>query len=79
MAKKNVKRLDPRAFIKAWQTSETLKEVCEKTGLSMRSIRFRGFFYRRKNLKLKTLRHGNFGDAVYDWKALAAYADSFKN
>ena len=41
------------AFIVAWQTSNSYKEVEEKTGMSYNTINVRGHAYRKKGIPLK--------------------------
>jgi len=43
----------PEAFVTAWQTSESIKQVVEKTGITEGSVRFRGSRYRKLGVGLK--------------------------
>lgn len=48
-------RLTPAEFIQAWQTSETLAEVAEKTGLPKNNCYSRAGYYRTKGVPLKKI------------------------
>jgi len=65
------KTVTPEAFIRAWQVSDNLDEVVERTGLSKNAIWKRVYAYREKGISLKECRRAR----TTDWTKLAALAD----
>lgn len=64
----------PEDFVRIWQTSDTIEEVCEKSKMNLNRARSRAANYRKKGVKLK-----HFGRAyVNDWDALAKVADDYR-
>lgn len=59
-------------FIEIWQTSSSMKEVCEKTGLKEPSAYTRARGYRAKGIPLK-----QFKKVRNDWGQLRELAMSF--
>lgn len=55
-----VRKVGPSAtkFCQAWQNSENLKEVCEKTGMDSLSASQRAVNYRKKGVNLKCFQKG---------------------
>ena len=46
----------PEGFIRAWQTSNSIREVAEKTGLKNGAVRSRGLYYQIRGIPLKGMR-----------------------
>ena len=62
----------PEQFVRAWQTSNSPREVAEKLGMTPSSVSARATFYRvAKVVPLKLFRRGKKGT---DWQALAQLA-----
>ena len=59
-------------FIKVWQTSSSLAEVCERLGRPPVHMSARASQYRRKGIALKSFGRGG----PVDWDAMAAFAAS---
>lgn len=68
-------KADAKSFIKAWQTSERVEEVVRKLGISKWAAYTRSGNFRRKRIRLKSMKCA----PNYDWKALAKYAESFNS
>lgn len=63
----------PEAFIEAWQTSNSTKEVCEKLGLKNAvSAAARASRMRKNGVPLKHF--DPRGGVAYDWRALKELA-----
>ena len=62
-------RVSAEEFVRAWQTSNSMVEVAEKTGMSIVAVSSRVAMYRRKGVPLKPYRIRKI-----DWEALASYA-----
>jgi hypothetical protein len=62
--------LSAKEFIYAWQNSDSIKEVCKRTGLKDGTVRTRAYNYRNKGIPLKQLTSGS----TRDWDELASYA-----
>ena len=71
MSKK--KKCTPREFVEAWQSSESVPEVAEKTGLTIPACRGRVSSYRKHGVPLRKMRTGA-GRKKTDWSALADFA-----
>lgn len=56
-------------FVKVWQSSASVSQVVERTGLRLGVVRSRAGWLRRKGVSLKRYRHRE------DFQALAALAD----
>jgi len=55
----------PEQFVKAWQESESVKEVSEKTGIPTATASGRARDYRERGIPLKMMRRGrNFLDVA---------------
>lgn len=68
------KTVSPKAFVHAWQTSNSAKEVAEKTGMELAAVRARAHYYRtEKNVPLKRMPKG--GRKPNDWSEIADYAE----
>lgn len=66
---------EARAFVHAWQTSRSLREVCEKTGLAELSASVRAARYRDHGVVLKRFgANKSNGPDQIQWDALAEYA-----
>lgn len=48
----------PEEFVKIWQSSQTAKEIAEKTGSTPGNVCARAYHYRKKGVKLKMLNSG---------------------
>ena len=70
---KNHKRISAKEFIRIWQTSKTLDDVCDHFGLSKSSASTRATNFRTKGVMLKSFNSSRKGT---DWKAMADYANS---
>ncbi len=57
MRRKNWGAVSARQFIKAWQNSESMREVYMKTGMSHSAIGMRANKYRKRDIPLKALGH----------------------
>jgi hypothetical protein len=55
-APRNDWNITPEAFITAWQTSDTVEEVCEKTGMPKPIVLARASAYRRSGINMKHMR-----------------------
>ena len=60
----------PAEFIEVWQTSDTLDEVAERTGLHKAAVSSRAWIYRKKGIPLKKLKW----PAHFDWGELGELA-----
>ena len=60
----------PEEFIQAWQSSATLDEVKEKTGMPRANCHTRATYYRTKGIPLKAI----VRTRKIDWVALADLA-----
>ena len=67
-------KLSPKEFIQIWQSSQTLDEVVERTGMFKTSVNSRAYGYRRKGVPLKKFK-ATRGVSEYDWGSLAEYAE----
>jgi len=65
-------RVEAREFISAWQTSESVSEVAEKTGLQEGSCQTRAAKYRTQGIQLKHMPRG--GGSRLDIDDLNAFA-----
>ena len=65
------KPLTPEEFVRLWQTSPTLADFCEKTGMKRRTASLRAAIYRRRGVPLKPFPRGL---ATIDAPALARLA-----
>lgn len=75
--RKNTVKVSPEQFIYAWQTSESVDEVQQKTGLTVEVIYSRSTSYRREGVPLKKFPRRSAKANKRDWGALASYAESF--
>ena len=73
----NTKKLTPEEFVKVWQTSESIREVCDKTGLTNGGANSRALLYRKNGVPLKRFPRGGTVPRL-DYKALAKLASSIK-
>jgi response regulator of citrate/malate metabolism len=64
-------------FVRAWQTSETIEEVCQKTGMTRISCRQRAYQLRKKEVPLKKV-VGGIGGRKVDYDALKKLAESLE-
>jgi hypothetical protein len=48
-------RVSPEDFVVVWNTSKTVREVVERTGMSFPAVRTRARNYRKKGVKLTDL------------------------
>jgi hypothetical protein len=71
-----MKEFTPEEFVRAWQTSKIIKEVCERTGLSKIQASNRASYYRKKGIPLKKFSRGWEN---LDIPALTALAESLAN
>ncbi len=71
--KKTRVAVSPEAFVRAWQSSKTVDEVAQKTGLDLRAARQRASIYRKKGVPLQRFAGGRFSKP--DWAALTALAE----
>lgn len=62
--------VSPMEFVAAWQESESVREVCEKTGLSYSQVHQRAYAYRTKGVPLKRFKRGN----ALNWDDLKEFA-----
>lgn len=62
--------VSPMEFVAAWQESESVREVCEKTGLSYSKVHQRAYAYRLKGVPLKRYTRGN----ALNWDDLKDFA-----
>jgi len=62
-------------FVKAWQSSGSLKEVADKLGISRNNVSNRAAYYRKKGVRLKTISRSSSG-AKIDVEALNKICDS---
>lgn len=53
-----ITKATPEDFVRAWQTSDSIKSVMEITGLSYTSVSRRVSDYRKKGINLKKMKHG---------------------
>jgi hypothetical protein len=58
-----LKKVDNRQFIEAWQTSETVQQVCDTTGLKKGSAYSRAFRLRQLGVNLKKMTTKNQREA----------------
>jgi hypothetical protein len=65
-------KISAEDFVTAWQTSHSLEEVAEKTGLLKGTASARAAYYRKRGVGLKLYRRG--GPPI-DIKALASLAN----
>ena len=73
MAKTTKKHVSMEAFMTAWERSNSVAEVSEKTGIKTASVIARGSQYRAKGLDLKHFpRGGGARLNIEDAKALLA-------
>lgn len=47
--------VSPQEFVRTWQTSETVKGVCQKLKMPSSAVVSRAFNYRKRGIKLKQL------------------------
>ena len=71
------KKCTPQEFVKAWQSSEGVLQVAEKTGLTIIAVRGRAASYRRHGVPLHKMTRGA-GRKKTDWTALADLAKKIK-
>jgi hypothetical protein len=63
-------------FIRVWQTSRTVREVCSRLGMSRATVKQRAWRYRNwHGVPLKELEFDPAIEADVDWEALAKYAE----
>ena len=62
----------PEEFIKVWQTSKTLDEVAERTGIEKNAAAAKASGYRKKRVPLKRFKE------PLDWERLAELAKEIK-
>jgi len=60
------KRLTPETFVTVWQTSVSLEEFCNRTGMKRNSAAVRASFYRKKGVALKKMKRGGGGRKPID-------------
>ncbi|KKK56234.1 hypothetical protein LCGC14_3066570 [marine sediment metagenome] len=61
-------------FVKAWQSSSSIKEVANKLGLSSNNVSNRAAYYRKKGVRLKIMPR-RFGGPRIDIEALNKLCD----
>lgn len=66
-------KLTPEYFIAIWQSSKSIAEVLERTGMLPSAVRARVSIYRKRGVPLKKMQ-GNKGK-TRDWAALARFAE----
>ena len=70
--------VDAKTFIEVYQTSESVAEVAERTGLATHTVSQRASLYRKKhNIALKQMPNAGAG-ARNDWEELRALANSLR-
>jgi len=69
--------MEHKEFIKIWQTSSSMKEVVEKTGMGYNTVAARARRYRKKGIPLKPYPRGFQPTGNID--ELKEYAQSFLN
>lgn len=69
-------KISPEQFIYIWQTSESVDEVQQKTGLTVEVIYSRSTSYRREGVPLKKFQRRSAKTNKRNWGALASYAES---
>jgi len=69
-------KVDARTFVEAWQTSNSVDEVAQKTGLPKKYCSSRASTYRKRGVPLKRMTHTPRGGE--DWQELADFARTFK-
>tara|TARA_B100000131_G_scaffold145668_1_gene141694 strand:- start:210 stop:524 length:315 start_codon:yes stop_codon:yes gene_type:complete len=70
--------VDAKTFIEVYQTSESVAQVAERTGLAPHTVSQRASLYRNKhNIALKQMPNAGTG-ARNDWDELRALADSLR-
>jgi hypothetical protein len=69
-------RPTPEEFIRAWQTSRTLREACKKLRMKRAVARLRAMRYRRRGVPLKEHELEQGVELLPDWEELAEYAAS---
>ena len=52
------KRITPETFVTTWQTSNSVDEFCERTGMKRNSATVRASYYRKKGVALKKMNRG---------------------
>lgn len=66
--------IDPREFIKTWQTSATVSDVARKFKADPSALSVRACRYRAKGIALKQMPRGRH---PYSLDSLKRYAESF--
>lgn len=57
------RRVEHRTFVRAWQESDSVAEVCERTGMKYRAASERARWLRRRGVALRDMRKaGEVGD-----------------
>ena len=64
----------PEEFIRAWQTSRTLREACTKLRMKRAVAKVRAYRYRQRGVPLKQHEVDPAVDLYPDWEELAKYA-----
>lgn len=73
------KPVDAKTFIQVYQTSGSVAEVCERTGLQAHTVTQRASVYRTKRgIPLKKMPSSAMGGARQDWDELAELAKSLR-
>lgn len=65
--------VSPEEFVRAWQTSKSVIEVGEKTGIDLRAARQRASMYRKQGVPLQRFPGGR--GVKPNWPALTALAE----
>jgi hypothetical protein len=66
----------PEEFIKAWQTSKTLREACSRLRMKRAVAKVRAYRYRERGVPLKQHEVDPPVECYPDWDELAKYAAS---
>lgn len=60
------KRITPETFVTVWQTSVSVDEFCDRTGMKRNSATVRASYYRKKGVALKKMKRGGTGRKPLD-------------
>jgi len=72
--------VSPEAFIEAWQSGTTIKEIAQRLGLTVNAAKQRATKMRKRGVKLKHFEaNGANGWAAYNWPKLRELAESLSS